>query len=304
MAKKKSFFESKGWKNGMKYLYGWGASVVIVGALFKILHLPGANEMLIVGLTTEAAIFFISAFEPLPHEEVHYLWERAYPQIHPDFPWEEGELTDLTPVTPGGGGGGGGMGGLDIMKNIPPEKLEEIKSRFTPDLFISLSDTIKHLRNGLDDISRIGDATVATDEFQKKIKDATAKVDKLSVNYGTTADAMAQFSTSMSKIKTTQESISKDILTYHQQIQTITKNLSSLNAVYEIELQDAQKHINSVTKFYGSISGVMQNLLDTSKDTDKLRKEVASLADNMTRLNTIYGNMLTAMAAGGSSAKS
>jgi uncharacterized coiled-coil DUF342 family protein len=109
-------------------------------------------------------------------------------------------------------------------ENIPPEKLEEIKSRFTPDLFISLSDTIKQLRNGLDDISRIGDATVATDEFQKKIKDATLKVDKLSANYGTTADTMAQFSASMAKVKTAQESISKDILTYHQQIQTITKN--------------------------------------------------------------------------------
>lgn len=63
MAKKStSIFESKGWKNGMKYLYGWGAAIVIVGALFKILHLPGANEMLIVGLGTEAVIFFFLSF--------------------------------------------------------------------------------------------------------------------------------------------------------------------------------------------------------------------------------------------------
>jgi gliding motility-associated protein GldL len=57
-----SIFESKGFKKVMAYIYGWGASVVIIGALFKIMHWPGANAMLIAGLGTEALIFFISVF--------------------------------------------------------------------------------------------------------------------------------------------------------------------------------------------------------------------------------------------------
>jgi gliding motility-associated protein GldL len=65
----------------MKYLYAWGASVVIIGALFKILHLPGANEMLIVGLGTEAAVFFVSGLEPLPEEERHWDWAKVFPQL-------------------------------------------------------------------------------------------------------------------------------------------------------------------------------------------------------------------------------
>ena len=60
-----SFFESKTWKNIMKYVYGLGAAVVIMGALFKIMHWPGASLMLIVGLSTEAVIFIMSVLEPV-----------------------------------------------------------------------------------------------------------------------------------------------------------------------------------------------------------------------------------------------
>lgn len=69
---------SKTWKTFMKYLYGWGASVVILGALFKILHLKGAGTMLFVGMGTESIIFFFSAFEPI-HEEVD--WTLVYPEL-------------------------------------------------------------------------------------------------------------------------------------------------------------------------------------------------------------------------------
>ena len=70
--------ESKGWKNFMAKLYGWGASIVIIGALFKIQHLPGSGFMLTIGLGTEALIFFFSAFEPV-HEEID--WTLVYPEL-------------------------------------------------------------------------------------------------------------------------------------------------------------------------------------------------------------------------------
>jgi len=70
--------QSSGWKNFISKLYGLGASVVIVGALFKIQHWPLAGTMLTIGLLTEAVIFFFSAFEPL-HEEVD--WSLVYPEL-------------------------------------------------------------------------------------------------------------------------------------------------------------------------------------------------------------------------------
>ena len=77
----------KKWKSFMAKLYGFGAAIVIVGAMFKIMHWPGAGPMLVVGLSTEAVIFFFSAFEP-PHEEVD--WSLVYPELA-GMHGEEGE---------------------------------------------------------------------------------------------------------------------------------------------------------------------------------------------------------------------
>lgn len=291
MAKKKSksIFESLGWKVGMKYLYGIGAAVVIVGALFKILHLPGANEMLIVGLGTEAVIFFFSAFEPLPHEEIHWEWNKVFPQLLIEL--DEEELAAAGAAGPMLGGGGGGA----QKTSLDPKALEAMNKELTPDLFVSLSSSIKGLKSGVEQIADITGSTLTTNEYNNKVKEATSKIGQLAADYGTSVDTMKKFNEAMVQVKNSQEAITKDVKSYQTQLQTVTKHLTSLSAIYEIELQDAQKHIGSVTKFYAGISAVMQNLLDTSKDTDKLRTEVSALATNMQKLNTIYGNMLTAM---------
>ncbi|MFN7880249.1 MAG: gliding motility protein GldL [Sphingobacteriia bacterium] len=282
MAKKgKSIFESKGWKVGMKYLYGIGASVVIVGALFKILHLPGANEMLIVGLGTEAVIFFFSAFEPLPAEEEHYDWAKVFPQLRVED--DDLDEFDLDELGTGGAvlGSGGGLPGLSIDQKT----VESMQNTMTPELFDSLNESVKALKNNVENLADISDATVATNEFSQKVRAASSKMDQLSAGYSVTVDAMNAMGNSVNDVKQ-----------YQEQIQGAARNLSSLNAVYELELQDAQKHLNSINKFYGSIAGVMQNLLDTSNDTNQLRQEVSNLAQNMHSLNNIYGSMLTAMA--------
>jgi len=282
MAKKgKSIFESKGWKVGMKYLYGIGASVVIVGALFKILHLPGANEMLIVGLGTEAVIFFFSAFEPLPAEEEHYDWAKVFPQLKVED--DDLDEFDLDELGTGGAvlGSGGGLPGLSIDQKT----VESMQNTMTPELFDLLNESVKALKNNVENLADISDATVATNEFSQKVRAASSKMDQLSAGYSVTVDAMNAMGNSVNDVKQ-----------YQEQIQGAARNLSSLNAVYELELQDAQKHLNSINKFYGSIAGVMQNLLDTSNDTNQLRQEVSNLAQNMHSLNNIYGSMLTAMA--------
>ena len=286
-AKSTSIFESQGFKIGMKYLYGIGAAVVIIGALFKILHLPGASLMLIVGLGTEALIFAVSAFAPLPHEEVHWDWGKVYPQLKS----EDDEEEELVEAPVAGIGGGQGI-------QMDPKTLQSMNNALSPQLFESLSSSIKGLKNGVDNLGTITDASVATQEFADKVRNAGKNIDQLGTGYAQGAETLKQFNSSMNTVKSSQETIANEVKSYQAQVTSATKNLSSLNAVYEIELQDAQKHIGSINKFYGSISNVMQNLLDTSKDTDSLRQEVTSLAKNMKSLNTIYGNMLTAMASG------
>src|SRR5688500_9349825 len=82
MSKKKGGFVELLYKTIMPKVYGIGAAVVIIGALFKILHYEGADQMLFIGLTTEAVIFFLSAFEP-PHQEPD--WSKVYPELGEDY---------------------------------------------------------------------------------------------------------------------------------------------------------------------------------------------------------------------------
>lgn len=273
----------------MKYLYGWGAALVILGALFKILHLPFANEMLIVGMGTETVIFFFSAFEPLPAEDQHWDWDKVFPQLNADIdPDDEFELESGV-AQQGGGVLAAGMGSLS--NTMAENQLE-------PEIFDQLKESIEGFKVNVTKLADISDVTVATNEFSDKLKSATDKIDQLNSGYGTTVEAMSSFSSAIEQVKNYQVQMSEDVKNYNESVQAITQNLNSLNSVYEIELQDAQKHLNSINKFYGSISGVMENLLDTSKDTDALRQEVSQLATNMKSLNTIYGNMLSAMASG------
>jgi gliding motility-associated protein GldL len=245
-------------------------------------HFSKSCTFLALGLGTEAVIFFFSAFEPLPAEDAHYDWTKVFPQLKAeDDDLEEFDMDALGSTGSMLSGGGAGLPGIGVDQKT----VESMQNTMTPELFDSLNESVKALKNNVENLADITDATVATNEFSGKVREASAKMDQLNSGYGVTIEAMSSFSNSVSDVKQ-----------YQDQIQNVTKNLSSLNAVYELELQDAQKHLNSINKFYGSISGVMQNLMETSTDTDKLRQEVANLTSNMSSLNKIYGSMLTAMA--------
>jgi gliding motility-associated protein GldL len=287
MAKQKGLFHSKGWKRGIAFLYGVGAAIVILGALFKILHLPGANLMLIVGMGTETVIFAVSAFEPLPPDD-HYEWDKVFPQLHADVDVPQIDPEDIEALSPGFGGGGAG-GALSTSVKLSPEDSEKLveAQKKLPQVFEQLAASVNGLKNNVNNLADISDATVATNEFASKLKAASGKIDQLNSGYGITIDAMKAFSNSINEVKA-----------YQEQIVAVTGNLGSLNKVYEMELADAKKHINSINQFYGGISKVMQNLVETSKDTDGLRQEFSKMTTNMKSLNTVYGNMLTAMRGG------
>jgi gliding motility-associated protein GldL len=113
----------------------------------------------------------------------------------------------------------------------------------------------------------------------------------LSANYDTTVDAMSNLASSVG-------GAADNARLYQEQVQAVTKNLSSLNAVYEMELQDAQQHLKSLNQFYGSMANAMENMVDASRDAEQYRTEVASLTKNISALNKVYGGMLSAMNTG------
>ncbi|MDX5419479.1 MAG: gliding motility protein GldL [Hymenobacteraceae bacterium] len=250
----------------MPKVYGLGAAVVIVGALFKIQHWAGADTMLIIGLSTEALIFALSAFQPQPHDPD---WAKVYPQLADDYNGEA--VVPATAVS----AGPSITGKLDDMMrnaNITPETIDNLGLGLN-----RLSETTAQLAD-------MSQATAATQEYTVRVRSAADQLDKINSAYANTADAIAQMAVS-----------SKDAQEYHSQVQSMTRNLGALNAVYEMELQDANNHLKAMNKFYGNLSMAMENLTDASKDTEQFKEEVARLTQNLHSLNTVYGNMLTAM---------
>lgn len=284
MSGKNSLFESKKWKSFMAKLYGLGAAVVIVGALFKIQHWPGASPMLIVGLGTEAVIFAFSAFEPI-HEELD--WTLVYPELagmpeeerHKELD-EKGEETSLTQQ-------------LDKM-------LEEAK--IGPELLESLGAGMRGLSESVTKIGDIADASVASKEFSDNITKATNNVDQLSQAYQRANDSVSssvdQLAGAYSRASKTLEAFAvgqEESENYNQQLSKISKNLSSLNAAYELQLQGSNDHLKATNTLYEGIQTILTNLNDSMDDTRRYRSEISSLATNLEALNTVYGNMLTAM---------
>jgi gliding motility-associated protein GldL len=254
----------KKWKSFMAKLYGFGAAIVIIGAMFKIMHWPGAGPMLVVGLSTEAVIFFFSAFEP-PHEEVD--WSLVYPELagmHGEGE-EEALIEDKGTVTEQ----------LDTM-------LEDAK--IGPELIASLGDGMRSLTEQAGKINKITDATVATEEYVTNVKSASKNVNTLSDSYSKASESLLSLSLS-----------TNDSTSFGEQIVKVSKNLSALNASYELQLQGSNEHLKATSKFYDGLNDLMKNLNDSVDDTKRYKEQIAQLSSNLESLNTIYGNMLTAM---------
>jgi len=208
-----SFFESKKWKTSMNFVYGFGAAIVIVGALFKILHWPGANAMLTIGLLTEAAIFVISAFEPV-HMDPD--WSLVYPELAGGEPTVRKEKSSS----------GNLLEALSSAK-LPSEALENFGSGLT-----ALSNNVKEMSN-------LANAALATNEYAESASKAARNMGDIANSSQMVADSLGSFTV--------------------------------------------------------GLNGVLNNLAATETATGDFKDQLSHLNQNLGNLNSIYGNMLSAM---------
>lgn len=261
--------QSKAWKNFMAKLYGWGAAVVIVGALFKIQHWKGADIMLIVGLGTEAVIFFISAFEK-PHDE--YDWSLVYPELA-GIPDGDGRGKDKKAIATKGG---------DAVSQELDKLLSEAK--IGPELVESLGQGMRSLAESTNKMTNITDATVATNEYVNNVKNASQSVEKLAESYVKASSSLTSVVVSNDEGKS-----------YGEQLSVMSKKLAELNSIYDLQLEGSRGVVDSTKQYFNSVNALMQNLSDSVADTKRYKEEIAQLGNNLEALNTVYGNMLSAM---------
>ena len=264
---------SKKWKGTMAFVYGWGGALVIIGAMFKIQHWPGASVVLIGGLGVEAVIFILSAFEPL-HEEVD--WTLAYPELavpDEDEVFAEDSHDAIEEAAPSNDG--------SITEQLD-RMLEEAK--IEPELIASLGDGLRGLKDQTEKLGDITSASVATNEYAESLMTASKNVSTLSDTYSQASESLASLSSSNDAAAGMGE-----------QFEKLTTNLTSLNNVYAAQLQSSEANSEVAGSFYNGITELVNNLNDSVESTKAYKENISELSKNLSSLNTVYGNMLNAM---------
>lgn len=233
------------------------AAVVIWGALQKLLHTPSADFFLKLGLGTEALVFLVYG--------VLYLY---YPPVN-DF---NATATTVKAVE---------APGNPALKSM--EKMLQ-DADITPTNLNKLSTGFQKLGTTVDKMGEITDAVAATSEYTIKTKEAANALNKVKEAYSSAADSAISFNNASEGAKQ-----------FHEQVQVLTKNLSSLNTIYELELQESNNHLKALNQFYGKLAQASSAMTNTAEDAQKAKEQIATLANNLGKLNQIYGNMIGAM---------
>jgi len=308
--------QSSGWKSFTAKLYGFGASIVIIGALFKIMHWPGSGIALSCGLIIEAIIFFFSAFEPL-HEELD--WTLVYPELagmaDPDDidEYKEQSIAD---------------------RNVGLQKFDELfqQSQINAEDVRSLGKHLNTISSTTETIGEITTSSLATKEYFDKMGNAAQNMDNVATAYGTNTgvlnesvntladsykntatmidakgkDIAEKFASSSANLTATYEAMSGEVKQEHTQISesqkqfnsqlaTLTQNLSQLNSTYAEQVKGSQDHLQGTSGVYKGLNEMIANLQTSVEETQKYKSEIVKLSESLSELNNVYGNMLSAM---------
>lgn len=234
------------------------AAVVIWGALQKLLHTSLADFFLKVGLGTESAVFLVYG--------LLYL-------IYPAVDDHQVKIAGAQPQT-----------GNPALKSM--EKMLE-EADITPANLGKLSAGFQKLGTTVEKMGEISDVVKATGDYTQKTNEAVQALDAVKVAYSNVANSASSFNNASEGAKI-----------FHEQIQVLTKNLSSLNTIYELELQESNNHLKALNQFYGKLNEASNAMNTTAHDAIRAKDQISALANNLGKLNQIYGNMISAMQGG------
>ena len=288
------WYESYQGKNVVNIVYSAGASVVIIGALFKILHWPGASQVLMIGMFTEAFLFLIGTLEH-PHPEFH--WENVFPQLleygtKPELLEEKSHQPRPTLLGAGVAGSpaaaaAGVAGSPAAAAKAPGLKDEDFKA-----LKEGIADLAK-TASQFSELSKVAQTSVklndklvaaeaATTEYASKLAAVGLATDTLTQATGGLSGTYAQIGADM-------KSVAEETKAYKAGVEQVGKSIASLNTVYELQLQA----VNAQTEAQKNAAAAAKEAADAqvafANGAKQLQKQVADL-------NSIYGSMLNALA--------
>lgn len=274
------FLSGESGQRFFNFAYSIGAAIVIWGALFKILHLPGGNMLLCLGMGTEVLMFILTAFDrpgrDYHWEEVFPVFETRNPDDRPDFSVKGGMVSGVAQA-PAAVMAGGAM----------PE-LSEDDSR-------SLSESIAKMAAASDQLAQMAELTTVTQHYltqmasiaeeMRHLKDTTEALNRVSVVLLDSYKAITENS----------ENITASSTGYVEQMQNLNRNVSGLNTIYEIQLKSVSSQLDAIDRVNQGIKDISRMYEETSGRSEEYCQETERMAENMRKLNQVYEQMLQAM---------
>ena len=312
MAKQESgfihWYESYKGKKVTGVIYSAGASVVIIGALFKIMHFPGAGPVLMTGMITEAILFMIGVLDK-PHVDFH--WENVFPQVlgygaEPEYLAEVQSRPRPTLL------------GAGVENGVAPENKKSVNAPALTDADLeSLKHGIEGLAKTATQLQELGKVATSTTKLGEKMEAASVQMDAAGAAAGKFAASSEAVSKKNDELAVAYSSVVADMQgvvegtkAYHKSVEGLGAKLGSINSVYELQLNalqaqvDAYKsqaaQVNTATEQVKLITADVQKIQAATADAVKSHAdyEAASkkLAQQVADLNKVYGNMLNALA--------
>lgn len=293
------FLSSEKGKRVLNFCYSWGASVVIIGALFKLLHLPYANQILFVAMITEAAVFFISAFER-PNDEYH--WEDVFPVLKSKNPLDR---PDFSKGSKANGGNGIQVGGVvmnmgnDMSSNTSAVSgaaaAASLGLNVTEEDTRNLSDSIKKLSGAAEQISKMAELTEATQKYLEQLSLMSEQMEKFSQVTNSLTSASDTLLNAYQHISDNSDGISQNSKGYVQQMEALNQNISGLNAVYEAQLRSISMQIENIEQINAGLSRIKDMYNGSVVDSSVFRSETEKMTQQLAQLNQVYSRLLQAM---------
>ena len=281
--------------NGQRFFnfaYSIGAAIVIWGALFKILHLPGGNMLLSIGMGTEVLMFILTAFDRPPKS---YNWEEVFPVLSSKDPEDRPDFNGGGGIVIGGGSGSAAGGHVVSGEQarhaagIPQGiNLSEADT-------LSLSESIAKMAAASDQLSRMAELTTATQQYlsemaaiseeMQHLRDTTQALNKVS-------DVLLE---SYRAITENSENITRSSSGYVEQMQDLNRNIGGLNTIYEIQLKSVSSQLDSIDRVNRGIKDIRDMYEKSSAQSARYCEETEKMARYMKQLNSVYAKMITAM---------
>ncbi len=263
---KKKTFKEKFYQDHMPKVYGFGAAIVIAGAMFKLLNWPGGALMLGLGLTTEAIIFILSAFEP---EEKKIKWEKVYPQLSDNF--NKKSTHNLQSTVHGNN------------QTSISEKLDEIfsKAKLDVNLIKNLGAGMEKLSISVEKMSSLSIKSNALNEYLENVEKANQAIQSMQKIFSQTTNTLQMLGT-----------LEKNIAGYTKHMQFTTDNMEEIHQLYKQIITNKKQNQEINTKYQSIFDQFAQDMQKTTEESAKFKHELHALNTKISSLNNMYSKML------------